>query len=212
MNRLEKQQEIAEIKNLVLSPEAKNDALPKLNFVYKFMKKISETVELNQARPQDKATFDKFLKILGNGDLEQGKINYEAQCAITHQQNYSPKWLKGTFYECLEPWLERIINLARKYPETDLKKQNQWLSEILYVIDEQIPQAYLLNYLGENKFVYYVELIGFRVGDENGDDGYYRSNIWGSPNKKVPYANGLFNLISEKSRIVPVEFNKDGGF
>ena len=116
-------------------------------------------------------------------------------------------------YECMEPWVEQLIKLSRKFPADDLRKQNKWMSEVLWVIDQKIPQAALLNYLGADKFIYYVEVTGFRSGDEDGDDGVYVSNVYGEPSKKHPYANGLISVFAEKSKISITELDQTtGGF
>ncbi|MEQ1724080.1 MAG: hypothetical protein ABL930_12970, partial [Pseudobdellovibrio sp.] len=120
-------------------------------------------------------------------------------------------WLNGSSYECMEPWAEKLIKLSRKFPANNLREQNKWMTEVLYVLDEKIPQASLLNYLGAEKFIYYLEVTGFRSGDEDGDDGTYVSNVYGEPSKKHPYANGLISVFAEKSKINITELDQTAG-
>lgn len=211
---------IDQIKDLVLAPEAKDAKVPKAKFVARLFQKLSQ-LGGNKARGQDLAVFNNMMKLIGNGDEAIGREQYMIQCKLQAKERRGndesgPEntyaWYKGTGYECLASWLEKIIDLSRKFPENDIKKQNEWMTEVLYVLDEQIPLAYMLNYLGKEKFLYYVEIVGFRVGDEDGDDGYYMSNVYGEPDKAAPYANGLLGIISEKSKISPVEFEKQGSF
>ena len=111
----------------------------------------------------------------------------------------------------MEPWVEQLIKLSRKFPANDLREQNKWTAEVLWVIDQKIPQASLLNYLGPEKFIYYVEVTGFRTGDEDGDDGVYVSNVYGEPSKKHPYENGLISVFAEKSKISITELDQTTG-
>ena len=161
--------------------------------------------------------FNNLMRVFGNGDEKVGYQKYLAECqakAINEQQTQAASaWLKGTNYECLEPWIEKIISLSRKYPETDLRSRNRWMTEVLYVLDEKIPQVYLLNELGKEKFIYYVEIVGFRSGDEDADKPIYTSNVLGAPEKKADYANGLISILSRATRILAPELERSqGGF
>jgi hypothetical protein len=117
----------------------------------------------------------------------------------------------GTTYECLSDWLEDLIKLSRAFPKNDLRAQNRWLTDVIYALDRYVPQAALLNYLGQDKFIYYLEVTGFRSGDEDGDDGVYTSNVYGEAGMKAPYANGLLNVISDKSKISITELEQNAG-
>lgn len=211
---------VDQIRDLVLAPEAKDAKVVKAQFISRLFQKLSE-LGGNKARGQDMAIYTNMMKLIGNGDEKLGQEQYQMQCKLQklkdkNQQQvgsqYTYAWYKGTGYECLASWLEKIIDLSRQYPENDIIKQNRWMTEVLYVLDEQIPLAYILNYLGKEKFLYYVEVIGFRAGDEDGDNGYYISPVYGEPAKGAPYSDGLLNIIAEKSKISPVEFQKQGSF
>ena len=117
----------------------------------------------------------------------------------------------GTSYECLDDWVESLIKLSRRFPTNDKRAQNKWFTEVIYVMDEYIPMASMLNYLGSDKFIYYLEVTGFRSGDEDGDDGVYVSNVYGEPSKKHPYANGLISVIADKSKIGVTELDQTAG-
>lgn len=210
---------IDQIKDLVLAPEAADASVVKAKFIARLFQKLSELG--GKARGQDMAVYKNMMKLIGNGDEKTGEDNYKMQCQLQAASNRGENsvalastyaWSKGTGYECLAPWIEKIISLSRQFPKNDIIQQNRWMTEILYVLDEQIPLAYLLNYLGKEKFIYYVELIGFRAGDEDGDNGYYLSNVYGQPPKASPYANGLLSIIADKTKITPVEFEKQGSF
>ncbi len=198
---------IKQIKDLMLSTGAVLEPVQKRKFLTRLFQKLSEKLG-DKAAPQDQELFKNLIKIIGNGDEVMGQQIYMAQCRQNKQENYNSTWLNGTVYECMEPWLEKLIKLSRKFPENNLRDQNKWTAEILYVLDEQIPQASLLNYLGPDKFIYYLEVTGFRSGDEDGDDGVYVSNVYGEPNKKHPYANGLISVIADKSKINLTELDQ----
>lgn len=197
------------IKDLILAPEAKDLATDKARYLARFFQKISELG--GKAKPQDKALFNNLMRIFGNGDEKNGYLNYLNQCQMNKNNDYTYQWLNGTGYECLEPWVEKLLKLSRSYPENNLREQNRWMTEVLFVLDEKIPQSYLLNELGKEKFIYYVEVTGFRAGDEDGDDGSYVSNVLGEPAKKSDYANGLISIFSQKSKIIPVELDRTQG-
>ncbi len=206
---------MTQIKNLVLASDTINQPVEKVKFLGRFFQKLSEIQ--GKARPQDQAVYNNLMKLIGNGSLEQGRQNYLMQCEINRrdkgqEQQFTATWSRGTNYECLEPWVDKIIKLSREFPANNIRAQNKWMTEVLYVLDEQIPQAYFLNYLGADKFIYYVELTGFRAGDEDGDLGDYISNSYGEPKSGAPYANGLFSVFANKSFISPVEFEKQGSF
>ncbi|MBC7465793.1 MAG: hypothetical protein H7256_07360, partial [Bdellovibrio sp.] len=200
------------IKNIILAPEAADVKIDKPRFLSHFFQKLSE-IGGNKARAQDKVVYNNIMKILGNGDEKAGLQAYMQEC----QANQSPggpnnevqtvpvsAWSKGTNYECLESWTEKLIKLSRNFP-TDVRAQNRWMADVLYVIDEKIPQGYLLNALGVDKFIYYIDFAGFRVGDEDGDDGIYTPFVLGEPTKKSDYGNGLVSLLSGKFKMVPTE-------
>lgn len=207
---------IDKVKDLVLAPDAANQPVEKAKFVSRFFQKLSE-MGGNKASSQDQAIFKNLMRIFGNGDENVGYQKYLAECRMKQinekQSQASSAWLKGTNYECLEPWIEKIISLSRKYPQTDLRTRNRWMTEVLYVLDEKIPQVYLLNELGKENFIYYVEIVGFRSGDEDADKPIFTSNVLGAPEKRAEYANGLINILSRATRISAPELERSqGGF
>ena len=203
---------IKQIKDLMLSAGTILDPVQKRKFLSRLFQKLSEKMG-DKAAPQDGELFKNLIKIMGNGDEQVGQQIYMAQCKENKEDKVTYTWLNGTGYECMEPWVEELIKLSRKFPANDLREQNKWTAEVLWVIDQKIPQASLLNYLGPEKFIYYVEVTGFRTGDEDGDDGVYVSNVYGEPSKKHPYANGLISVFAEKSKISITELDQTtGGF
>jgi len=221
---------VQKIKDLLLStgsaaetvaasdPQQVTAPIKKRNFLFRFFQKLSQKLG-SKAVAQDGLLFKNLLKIIGNGNEKNGRAAYMKQCADYYQErNYGESgaiptsaWLNGTNYECLTPWMEKLIKLSRDFPANDLRRQNKWLTEVLYILDEQIPQAMLLNYLGPDKFIYYLEVTGFRSGDEDGDDGVYVSNVYGEPAKKHPYANGLISVLADKSKISVTELDQTTG-
>ena len=173
----------------------------------------------SRKRPEDKVVYDKILELVGDGDKQAGYDQCRINQAQAQQQNESTAYVlnttvyyKGQRYECIEPWIERLIKLSRSFPQNDIVKQNQWMTKVLYVLDEKIPQAYFLNYLGEKNFIYYLDVVGFRSGDEDGDDGEQISKVYGNPGgKDSVYANGLISVLAIKSGILPIELDRSEG-
>ena len=103
---------------------------------------------------------------------------------------------------------QKIIQTARKFENADLRTQNRLMTELVYILEEKIPLAVILKTLERQNYLYFVELSGFRSGDEDGDQGVFVSNILGEPEKKHPYSNGLINVIAEKSKILSIELDR----
>ncbi len=109
------------------------------------------------------------------------------------------------------PWVQKLLAYSANYPK-DKKEQTKWLTSVLYILDEQIPLPQLLKFLGEENYVFFVRINGFRTGDEDGDIEYF-SNSLGDPKKNIEYANGLINMFATKTRISPIEMDRSqGGF
>lgn len=208
---------IDQLKQLMLSPDVPDTAVKKKTFLGKFFQKLAG----GPAKPRDKELYNNLIKIIGNGDLAAGERIYLEQCrekqtrrTVGPRNTPDPRtteWYKGTEYECLSDWVEELIKLSRKFPASDLRAQNRWLTDVIYVLDEHVPLAAIMNYLGQDKFIYYLEVTGFRSGDEDGDDGVYVSNVFGEPNKRHPYANGLISVLAEKSKISSTELDQTAG-
>ncbi|MFZ3231593.1 MAG: hypothetical protein WA160_15400 [Pseudobdellovibrio sp.] len=198
------------IKNLILSPESDNLPTDKASFVGRLFQKLSE-LGGKKAKASDKATYNKLMKILGNGDENLGQQVYLNQCQINSQKDYNYTWLNGTGYECLEPWIQELLKLSRRFPKDNspnfLRAQNRWMTDVLYVLDEKIPLAYLLNELGTKNFIYYIDFAGFRTGAKDGQPDVYTPFVLGEPEKKSDFSNGLISTISSKLNVLPSELN-----
>lgn len=203
---------IERITELLTAPEAANDPVDKYKFAAKFFQKLSG----GKQRPEDKAVYNNIMRLLGNGDEKVGI----AQCKANQQANNNGEfgsnvssgvWLYGTNYDCIEGWAQKLMSLSRKYKGLSLKEKNQWMTDVLYVLDEQIPQNYLLNALGADKFIYFVEVVGFRSGDEDADVSPAISNVLGEPQKLHPYANGLISVLADKAKINQIVLDPSPG-
>jgi hypothetical protein len=67
-----------------------------------------------------------------------------------------------------------------------------------------------LKLLGEENYIFFVRINGFRAGDEDGDLEYF-SNTLGDPKKNIEYANGLIQMFATKTRISPIELDRSQG-
>lgn len=171
-----------------------------------------------QNQTQDSALFSNLITMMGNGDAALGQQLYQRECNNRRlvelnrfNQYATPARLQGTNYACLSQWIEKLVKLSREFPVRDLRAQNKWMTEVLYVLDEHIPQAALMNYMGSPNFIFYIEVTGFRSGDEDADAGVYVSNVYGVPDKNVPYANGLISFFADKSKINVTELEQASG-
>lgn len=198
---------IEKMKDLIVTPSTEGVELDRPTFFGRLLRKIVNIKD--QRRLEDKAVYNGVISMIGDGDFNKGKAIYLATCAANQADGvvYSER-MKGTEYECLEPWLKKLIKLSREYGKGSVRDQNKWMTEMLFILEEKISFSALLKYLGKENYVYYIEIAGFRSGDENADIGTYMSNVLGEPEKKRPYSNGLINVISEKSKIISTELDR----
>ncbi len=199
------------IKTLVIFPEVKNPQKDKVKFLGKFFQKMSQIGNKADFRAEDKAIYDNIILLMGNGDHKKGMQIYLARCNANKAQMYNYKWLKGSNYECLEPWIEKIIEISRSFSGSHLKQQNKWMTELIYELEKNIPMNVLLNSIGKENYLFFLEVTGFRTGDEDADQSVYVSNIIGEPAVKHPYSNGLLSYIADKSQISSIELDRTQG-
>lgn len=205
------------IKALIINPDATGVEVDKPKFLEGLVKNISEIGKHNKARIQDKVIFKNIMSIIGSGDEKAGEQIYINQCkekarqrheqTNKHQGFNTVAWLKGSKYECLESWTSEIISLARKYVRSDLREQNRIMTDLIYTLEQNIPLPVLMQTLGKENYLYFIEITGFRVGDEDADEGVTVSSTLGEPAKKHPYSNGLISYFAGKAKI-SVEFSK----
>lgn len=205
------------IRDLILQPDANGKAAKRSKFVSGFFQKISEKMG-RKARANDREMYDDMLRVIGNGDYERGKNRFKAACE-EHQNRHNNNdrstpgvtsaWVNGTNFDCMLPWMEKLLTLSANYPK-DKKAQTQWMTNVLYVLEEEIPLPQLLKFLGEENYIFFVRINGFRSGDEDGDIEYF-SNTLGDPKKNLDYANGLIGMFANKTRISPIELDRSQG-
>lgn len=205
------------IRDLLLQPETDSKTPQKAKFLSGLFQKLSEKLSGVKARSNEKEMFDDMMTIMGNGDASAGLKQYNQQCArekTDHRAGSATTagiWIHGTYFECLTSWLNKLMTLAAQYP-ADKEGQVRWSTEVLYILDEQIPLPQILKFLEEKNYIFFVRINGFRTGDEDGDTEYF-SNTFGDPEENSEYANGLVNLFANKTRITPVELDRtQGGF
>lgn len=213
---------IDKIKAMLITPDTAGIKLDKAAFLTRLFKKVNEDGTSKSARAEDKAIFKNLMTVIGGGDEAAGYAHYMEQCKANAEarQNNNDRhgqevnttaWLKGSKYECLESWVDDIIMLAREYVKSDTREQNRIMTELIYVLEENIPLPVLLKVLGKENYLYFVEITGFRKGDENADEAFSVSNVLGEPAKKHPYSNGLISIFAEKTKIIPIELDRSQG-
>lgn len=208
---------LKKIREFMLSPKLADSPDSYAQFMDHLVEQFSDKYAPQNGK-QDTELFSNLIKMMGNGDEAVGRQLYNKECndrrliELNRWNQYaSSVRLQGTNYACLSAWVEKLVKLSREFPVRDLRAQNRWMTEVLYVLDEHIPQAALMNYLGQENFLFYLEVTGFRSGDEDGDDGVYVSNVYGEPAKAHPYANGLISVFADKSKINVTELEQASG-
>lgn len=169
-------------------------------------------------KESDREFFDEMIRILGMGDYEKGLENYHYECQIEVRRRLGPQrgrasdYHKGQRYDCLTRWMKQLITLAHKYPSGDKIKETQWTTEVLSILDQHVPMAFILDYLEPENYIFLVRINGFRSGDEDGDLEYF-SNTLGDPDQDYSYAGGLINMYIRKTGLMPTELDRTlGGF
>lgn len=207
---------ISRLRDLLLQPEFDGRPAPVAPLLLRMAQSLSEKIGGYKARANDKEAYRDLLTIIGNGSYDKGlgKCNMayeEAHNNREHGNNGNPgAWINGTYYDCMMPWLDKLLVLARQYPKNDAKARVRWTTNVLWVLEEQIPLPQLLKFLKEENYVFVVRVNGFRTGDEDGDLEFF-SNTLGDPKQNLDYASGLISMFATKTRISPIELDRSLG-
>lgn len=206
---------VEKIRNLITQPGVADNKTDKAKFLSGLFQRLSQRGK--GPRPQEKEMYSEILRIMGNNNLAEGEAAFQQACDWEHRDRegspiaHGGYWRHGNYYECLTPWMQKLMDLSSSFPE-DETEQVRWMTQVIYLLDEYIPMAQLLQYLGEENFIFTVRINGFRTGDEDADLEYF-SNTIGDPKENIDYANGLFQMFANKTGIAPVELDRTlGGF
>ncbi len=211
---------LEKIRDLLLQPGDSQKPGASYKLLGRLFQILSEKLSGIKARKTDQLIVDDVMQIMGNGDLKQGQSAYQAACDQYHvdknlDNGRSPGyWVNGSYFPCLMPWTQKLLELSLKYPKGSgpeaMENQIRWMTQVVYVLEENIPMPYLLKYLGEENVLYLVQINGFRSGDEDGDLSYI-SNTWGKPQDDFEEANGIFQYYARKTGITPTEIDRTQG-
>lgn len=171
-------------------------------------------VRKNTGFATDDELFTELMKLMGNGNAQEGYDNYIRKCTVEKARSAGRRssgedYYMGGRYECLSRWMRKMVRLNAKFPSSK-KEQTKWLTEVIYLLDQEISLPLIMKYLGEENYVFLVRVNGFRAGDEDGDMEYF-SNTVGDPQKDYSYAAGLINLYVKKTGIMPTELDRTTG-
>jgi len=207
---------ILQLRDLILQPDANEKRVEKARYLARLFQKLSG----GKPRANDREMYEDIIRLMGAGDYRQGQAQYMQLCReyggqakeLLEKGKNTGAWYMGTNYECLIPWMQKLLQLAHEYPVNNKQAQTKWATEVLWVLDQNIPLPMLLKYLGQENYIYFVRINGFRKGDEDGDLEYF-SNTVGQPPNSFEYSNGLMNYWATKTRILPVQIDRtQGGF
>ncbi|MCB0384030.1 MAG: hypothetical protein KDD43_01455, partial [Bdellovibrionales bacterium] len=174
--------------------------------------------------PSDRALYDDIVTLIGRGDRNRGEKIYVNRCKEEWDEKFnkntnsehgghetSPNTMMyRTRYGCLTGWMSRLIDLKRQYPADDRQRQTEWTTEAVWVLNDQVPLPYLLEFIGKDNYIFFIRVNGFRTGDEDGDLEFF-SNSSGDPVKDFETANGIIDLYSKKTGITPMELKRTQG-
>ncbi len=208
---------LQKIRDLLLQPQTAGHLEP--HPLYKLVSKIrcrgSQNSECgaSQRLANDREFVLALQNLLADGDLETGKRKYQELCESEKNRgtgNYptSPTSVvhRGGTYDCLTSWTAKLIDLSYRFP-AEKAGQIRWMTQVLYTLDEHVPVAQLLKFLGPENYQYSVKISGFRVGSEiQGLD--YLSKPLGIPGKDSKYASGLYNYVQKQSGLRGAEVER----
>lgn len=202
---------IEKVKELLLQKSYQPIESGKKGQVSKIFSKLSEV--LGQKKDlRDKKFFEETILVLGQGDRQKGLSLFQEMCSedkVREQHTQTGAWLNGSYYDCLTPWMTKLLGLRREFPK-DRKSQTLWTARVLFILSEKIPFDSLVEFLGEPNYLFFVRINGFRAGDEDGDLEYF-SNTYGDPTDHIDYANGLVSYLAKKIRVAPSELDRTNG-
>ncbi len=173
----------------------------------------------------DKFFYEAILKMFAYGDVALGQKHYVQICQQEVADSGVEDWrlqddnytgsasevmtsasYYGQSYECISPWLKSLLYLRRHFPQNK-KEQVKWLAKVLPLLEEHIPLPQLLAYIGKENYLFFIQISGFRTGDEDGDLQFFSNSI-GDPKGDFETANGLISLYASKTGVVPGELYK----
>jgi hypothetical protein len=196
-----------------LPPEANNPPKRAKTFLGRLVGKLKGN---NKYRPEDAALYKDLLTLIGEGDLERGRALYNEKCKAEStnpnnelQNANTGEWKHGVYFECLSTWTEKLMKLSQELPK-DKKAEAEWMAQVLYILDQNIPMSALFTYLGESNYIFLIRVNGFRSGDEDGDLEFF-SNSYGDPKNNLDISGGLITYWANKTRIMPVELERSQG-
>jgi hypothetical protein len=102
----------------------------------------------------------------------------------------------------------KLNRMKKRYMKGSLIERNKIITDAIFLIESKMTFSDLLKFIEKQNYMFYVQISGFRTGDENANDGDYISNILGEPVEDHPYANGLISAIQNKSKIITTELNR----
>ena len=167
--------------------------------------------KLNQAitgdyRKQDALIYNNIIELYG-------REQYLAECLIEKNQKSDfqaisgEEMIAGTTYPCLADWLNRLLQVSRKFDANQVEKSTSAITEVIYILDEKLPIRVLLNLIGKKNYSYGVNVLGFRAKDQNADQSNWVGPVFGEPDTVDKYRDGLIGYLSEKSKVSPLFLN-----
>lgn len=214
---------VEKIRDLMLQPDANEQMVsePK-GFISRIFSKLTRVKfrnggpRIEKIRAGDKEMYEDILTIIGEGDLAKGRKIYADACRETYASGrnttpYTGAVKEGISYDCLTPWLGKLISMAHNYP-TDRKKQVKWATTVLSTLEDQIPLPLLMKYLEEKSYIFNFSIFGFRKGDEDGDLELF-GNGPGQPQTRndLDIAGGLFKYYCTKTKIPCIQLDITNG-
>jgi hypothetical protein len=108
----------------------------------------------------------------------------------------------GNSYDCIAPWMVKVLAMRRSYPFGKGGEQVSWMNEFFKLTYEQADFKAFLDWIGPKNFFLGIMTGGFRIKDENGDEPYYSDSV-GTGGKYA--TGGLFDEYAKDNSLTQYE-------
>ena len=120
---------------------------------------------------------------------------------------YRGEYVHRNFYPCMNTWMIELLRLRRQIPDEDPEAKAQWINRVLWILSERFSVSQLAEFLGEENFLFYVNVTGFRSGDEDGDRTLL-SHTSGQPGFDFKEWMGVFDFYAQNLGLTPTEVSR----
>lgn len=126
------------------------------------------------------------------------------------ESGYRGTYVYGSYYHCMNSWMENLLKLRREVSPHSPEQETEWVTQVLWVLSDRFKLSQIVDFLGEENYLFYVSVTGFRSGDEDGDRTLI-SHTSGEPGFDFREWQGIFGYYAEKTGLTQTELERTQG-